>query len=149
MNYLNFERDIVVKYGIDIVGWTYETFINPSEMSTSLPPLRKLSDAIKDGTCRFVRLSQSEHRAREKEYFRKVDAGEVATRKERQDKGVPRGKRTHAEANDDNDSDDEGPSGSTQHTEQPPEKRRRTMRKATTTSKNAGPKSAAIIRDED
>ena len=93
MNYVNFEREFVVKLGIDVIGWTHEKFINPSEMSTSLPPLQKLSTALKDGSCHFVRLSEAAHRAREAAYNKQVADGAVTVRKEREDKGVPRGKR--------------------------------------------------------
>jgi hypothetical protein len=54
MNYINYEEAIVQRYGIELVGWTYDKFVNPSEFSSALGPLRKLIDAINAGECKFV-----------------------------------------------------------------------------------------------
>lgn len=107
MNYVNFERDFVVKLGIDVVAWAHDKFINPSEISTSLAPLQKLATALKDGTCRFVRLSEAAHRAREAAYTEKVATGAVSVRKEREDKGVPRNKRCRTTTDGEEADDDE------------------------------------------
>jgi hypothetical protein len=39
MRYANYEEEIVIRYGIKLEGWTYENLKNPSELSSSLPPL--------------------------------------------------------------------------------------------------------------
>ncbi|KAJ7433568.1 hypothetical protein FB451DRAFT_1419633, partial [Mycena latifolia] len=55
--YVNYEEDCVHMYGYKLVGWTYSELVNPSEMSTSLPALQKLHDALKSDDCRFEKLS--------------------------------------------------------------------------------------------
>ncbi|KAH9918798.1 uncharacterized protein B0H18DRAFT_1122874 [Fomitopsis serialis] len=89
MNYKSFEHEIVIKYGIDIEGWTpgKDRFINPSDLSDSLPLLRTLHEALESGTCKFIRLSAEQVSARRKAYDARVNAGEVVTRKTRKDKG--------------------------------------------------------------
>ena len=57
MQYVNYEVDIVQRYGIVLEGWTFNRFVNLSELSTALPPLQKLLDAINDGSCKFIRLT--------------------------------------------------------------------------------------------
>lgn len=94
MQYVNYERDIVLRFGIELIGWTHPTWINPSELSTSLPPLQALLDAIKSGTCKFVRLTHGDRKVREAEYYKKVEAGEIDIgRKKRKDAGKKRGPR--------------------------------------------------------
>ncbi|KAJ6464982.1 hypothetical protein C8R45DRAFT_755796, partial [Mycena sanguinolenta] len=60
MAYVNYVEDIVLKYGIELIGWTPDKWCNPSELTTSLPVLRMLLNAIKNGDCKFQRLSSSE-----------------------------------------------------------------------------------------
>jgi hypothetical protein len=92
MQYLNYERAIVLRLGVELRGWTHPTWANPSELSTSLPPLQALLDAIKNGSCKFVKLTREECKAREAEYYQKIQAGEiqVRTRKRRKDAGKKR-----------------------------------------------------------
>lgn len=97
MNYINFECDIVARYGIDLVGWTYEKFVNPSEMSTSLPPLQKLYTALEDGSCHFVKLTPTEHKERTEKYNLALEDGQAQPRKKRKDAGKTRGQRARAE----------------------------------------------------
>ncbi|KAH9923874.1 uncharacterized protein B0H18DRAFT_1120218 [Fomitopsis serialis] len=127
MNYLNFERDFIVKQGIDVLGWTHDKFINPSDMSTSLPPLRKLVDALKNGSCKFV------------------EAGDVAPRKECQDKGIARGKRSRSDARDDEDDsqETEQPDENVAEAPGPPQKRRRTSKAVSKSKAASKPKAAA------
>jgi hypothetical protein len=81
MQYANYEEDIVQRYGIELQGWTYKRFVNPSELSTALGPLRGLMDAIKNGDCKFVKLTAEERRKRKETYKAKVDSGEAKARK--------------------------------------------------------------------
>jgi len=92
MNYARFEEEIVLRYGIILEGWTYEKFVNPSELSSSLPGLTKLHDALKSGECRFVKLSADERKARMEKYQEKLSSGEIQQfqRKRRCDAGVRR-----------------------------------------------------------
>lgn len=100
MHYVNYEEQIVLRYGIQLRGWTYETFKNPSELSSSLPPLRALFDAINNGTCKFVKLTAEEKKGFEKDYNVKVQSGEITTkkRKRRTDAGTKKSKRRQTEA---------------------------------------------------
>lgn len=80
MQYVNYEEDIVQRYGIELQGWTYDRFVNPSELSTSLPLLRKLLNAIDTGDCKFVKLTAEERRKRLETYKKKVAKGEIKVR---------------------------------------------------------------------
>jgi len=77
MQYVNYEEQIAIRYGIKLEGWTYDTLKNPSEPSTSLPPLQALSNAIDNGTCKFIRMSAAEKKKYEDEFHAKVQSGEV------------------------------------------------------------------------
>ncbi len=92
MQYTNYEVDIVIKYGIELVGWTHDKFCNPSELSNSLEPLRTLLDALNNQTCKFVKLSPQDRRAREAKYQADVASGSIPgkQRKTRKDSGTTR-----------------------------------------------------------
>lgn len=92
MQYANYEEAIVLKYGIELVGWTHEKFCNPSELSNALEPLRKLLEALNSQTCKFVKLSPSERRDRQAKYKSDVASGAIAPRqrKTRKDAGTKR-----------------------------------------------------------
>ncbi|TFK59157.1 hypothetical protein BDN72DRAFT_906111 [Pluteus cervinus] len=111
MQYVHFETRIVHQYGVNIVGWTHPTFGNPSELSSSLEPLKKLYDALVSGECKFVKLSEADVDKRKKEYEAKLASGEVEVteRKQRKDAGTKRGanKRTKKRNAVEDDEDDE------------------------------------------
>ena len=77
MQYLNYEEQIIIQYGIKLECWTYDTLKNPSELSTSLPPLQALSNAIDNGTCKFIKMSATEKKKYEDKFHTKVQSGEV------------------------------------------------------------------------
>jgi hypothetical protein len=56
MNYTNFYERIGAVYNIDPVGWTLP-FVNPSNLSDSIPPLVNFCDALIAGTCYFKKLA--------------------------------------------------------------------------------------------
>jgi hypothetical protein len=89
MQYINYEEAIIQRYGIELQGWTYEKFVNPSELSTSLPLLRKLLNAIDNGDCKFVKLTAEETSKRLETYKKRVESGElkIRERKIRSDAG--------------------------------------------------------------
>ena len=101
MHYTWYEEEIIQWYGIKLQGWTYEEIINPSLLSSSLPPLKTLLDALTAGTCKFVKLSASERKEREAAYMEKIASGqvEVHKRKRRSDAGVSKSKRARIEDN--------------------------------------------------
>ena len=100
MQYLNYEEQIVIRYGIKLEGWTYDTLKNPSELSTSLPPLQALSNAIDNGTCKFIRMSATEKKKYEDNFYSKVQSGEVTVRKRkvRKDVGKKKAKRRRTDS---------------------------------------------------
>lgn len=99
MHYTRYEEEIIQRYGIELQGWTYEKIINPSLLSSSIPPLKTLLDALMAGTCKFVKLSASERKEREAAYMAKIASGEVEVRKRKQrsDAGVSKSKRARIE----------------------------------------------------
>ena len=89
MNYVNYEEAIVQHYGVLLEGWTFPKFVNPSELSMGLPPLQTMLDALNDGSCKFVKLSRKECKARETCHRQKLASGEIQVRerKTRKDAG--------------------------------------------------------------
>ncbi|KAJ7284759.1 hypothetical protein C8J57DRAFT_963328, partial [Mycena rebaudengoi] len=90
MAYTWHEEDVVQKYNVVLEGWKGR-FVNPSELSTSLPALRALVDALKDGTCTFRRLLPAEAQARKTAWEAEVAAGHTIAKShvQRSDAGVP------------------------------------------------------------
>jgi hypothetical protein len=90
MHYTRYEEEIVQRYGIELQGWTYEKLINPSELSSTLPPLKALRDALVSETCKFVKLTAAGRKKREEAYMASIASGEVELRKRkrRSDAGI-------------------------------------------------------------
>ena len=120
MRYVNYEEEIVIRYGIKLEGWTYENFKNPSELSSSVPPLRALSEAIDNGTCKFVKLTAAEKKKFEQEFNAKVQTGEVILRKRkiRKDAGKKKAKRRRTNSKGEAASDSESTGGSEEDEEE-------------------------------
>ncbi|KAI0371568.1 hypothetical protein BV20DRAFT_1051584 [Pilatotrama ljubarskyi] len=93
MNYASHESEIVLHYGVELVGWTHPSWTNPSALSTSLPALRELLDTITRGSCYFRHLPAAELKSRQKTYDDKVKRGEIAPKKTRSDLGKTHAKR--------------------------------------------------------
>ncbi|KAJ6631845.1 hypothetical protein B0H10DRAFT_2206257 [Mycena sp. CBHHK59/15] len=102
MEYVHYREDIVVKHGLELIGWTADKFVSPSELSSSLHVLGKLWDTLKEGTCKWVKLSPAEHQARKDAWKADVADGKVVpkARNPRSDIGT---KRKHSD--NDNDAD--------------------------------------------
>ncbi|OCH84888.1 hypothetical protein OBBRIDRAFT_807918 [Obba rivulosa] len=77
INYLNHEHDIVLCYSVKLCGWTHEKFINLFELSTSLPPLQKLLNALDTGSCHFVKLTSAELEQHKKAYYIAIEDGTI------------------------------------------------------------------------
>ncbi|KAJ6626527.1 hypothetical protein B0H10DRAFT_1998713 [Mycena sp. CBHHK59/15] len=92
MQYINYEEDLVHRYGVIIVGWMFDKLISPSDMSTSLPTLQELLNALKSGKCHFVKLTPEELKERKAKFRADVVAGLVKAKERapRNDKGVKR-----------------------------------------------------------
>jgi hypothetical protein len=129
MQYVNYEEAIVQRYGVILEGWTYDRFVNPSKLSTALPPLQKLLDAINGGSCKFIKLSWEQRKAREKAHRAKVVSGEVqiCERKTRKDAGKKRKSKKGGGSNGGGDSDDDSSSNSDDEARR---KRRRLIKSA-------------------
>lgn len=96
MQYEHYEEDIVLKHGVILEGWTGCSFASPSSLPTTLAPLRVLRNALRDGECKWRKLSMAEKLVKEKEWDAKVAKGEVTprVRATRVDAGVSRDKRS-------------------------------------------------------
>ena len=99
MHYTRYEEEIVHRYGIELQGWTYEKIMNPSLLTSSLPPLMALRDALVAGTCKFVKLTAAVRKERKAAYMEKIKSGEIEIRKRkrRSDAGTSK-KRARSEA---------------------------------------------------
>jgi hypothetical protein len=85
----------VLKHGVLLIGWPSEVqFVNPSQLSNSLEPLKKVCDALIDGTCKWKALSARERQERQEVYDAAIRGGTVQPRqrKKRSDAGKPRKK---------------------------------------------------------
>lgn len=108
MHYTRYEEEIVQRYGIDLQGWTYEKLMNPTTLSSSLPPLKALRDALIAGTCKFVKLTAAERKEREAAYMASIESGdiELRKRKRRSDAGTKKSKRARNDEERDEEQDD-------------------------------------------
>ncbi|CDO68793.1 hypothetical protein BN946_scf184805.g2 [Trametes cinnabarina] len=93
MSYAQYTRDIQLKYGVSLVGWTHEKWCNPSDLGNSLPSLKTLHDALKNGDCMFKHLTDAEKAIIEQEYVNNLKNTPSTSRKRRSDAGR---KRKHA-----------------------------------------------------
>ncbi|KAJ7862682.1 hypothetical protein B0H14DRAFT_3863116 [Mycena olivaceomarginata] len=66
--------DITMQY-VNYEGWTPAKFVNPSELSDAIGPLQELFTAIKNGTCKFVKLTPQERIDWKQKYDADVAAG--------------------------------------------------------------------------
>ncbi|KAF7984939.1 hypothetical protein HWV62_9859 [Athelia sp. TMB] len=86
MNYANYEKAIVVKYGVHLAGWTHDKFENPGNIKTGTA-LNALLSALALGTCYWQTLSAEEWGARKLAYAALEAAGAARKRKIRSDAG--------------------------------------------------------------
>jgi hypothetical protein len=95
MNYATYEKSIVERYRVKLVGWTYDKFVNPSHIGT-MTDICKLRDALKCGECHWVRLSQRELQDHREE------TGEIVAkqRRQRSDKGKTHKRKAATDEND-------------------------------------------------
>ncbi|KZV93714.1 hypothetical protein EXIGLDRAFT_691363 [Exidia glandulosa HHB12029] len=85
MNYDSYESEIVAKYGVKLVGWTYgDTIINPGYITT-VNEMRKLHTALVKKTCRWERVTDEESQALA------ANPPTAPARQERSDKNKKRG----------------------------------------------------------
>ncbi|KAI0038699.1 hypothetical protein FA95DRAFT_1613183 [Auriscalpium vulgare] len=92
MAYDDYDTNVVERYGCKLVGWTLKEFKSPSDIG-AVVALRELRDALKSGTCKWVRLTKHEKAAHNLMLKERKTAGQVPEkkkRKERSDKGKTR-----------------------------------------------------------
>jgi len=143
MHYTDYEEKVVQCYGVELIGWTYEKLVNPSELSTSLPGLRQLLEAINAGSCKFIKLTQAQLKQRRDEHQKAIEDGSLPapkTRKPRKDRGT---KRKHTSDDKENGNGD----GDARDCTRPASKksRRSTAKKGT---QGGDPKSKEIVDSE-
>jgi hypothetical protein len=126
MQYTDYEERIVQRYGVELIGWTYEKLVNPSDLSTSHYGLTKLLDAINSGSCKFIKLTQAQLKQRREECEKAIEDGSLPApkpRKVRKDRGT---KRKHT-----NDDKENGNEKGDAHTPASKKRRRSTSKKGT------------------
>ena len=80
-------------YSVELIGWTYKKLVNPSDLSTSLPGLRKLLEAINTGSSKFIKLTQAQLKQCREEHQKAIEDGSLPapkSRKPRKDGGTKR-----------------------------------------------------------
>ena len=61
MDYDDYEGAILVRLGVQLVGWTHATWACPSDLPLEVEPLETLLEAVKTGQCYFRLLTAAEH----------------------------------------------------------------------------------------
>jgi len=92
MNYVNYEKSIMQKYHVKLVGWPDDVkFINPASL-TNIDDLRKLRQVLRTQACHWVKLSDREVRQHTESIKQREVSGACVGRKRkaRSDKGKPR-----------------------------------------------------------
>lgn len=89
MNYVNYEKAIVLVYGVDLVGSTHDVMENPGNIKTGAA-LNALLSALSQGVCYWRILTADEWAARRHAYEVLELAGQVLKRKQRCDVGLAR-----------------------------------------------------------
>ncbi|KAJ6565149.1 hypothetical protein DFH09DRAFT_852011, partial [Mycena vulgaris] len=77
MQYVNYKEDIEHRYGVELIGWTPEKWCNPSKLTSSLPVLRTLLNALKSDECKFVVIPDTVLKARKAAYEADIAAGRI------------------------------------------------------------------------
>jgi hypothetical protein len=77
MNYQNYDKSIILVYGIKLDGWPVGLpFLAPSHMHT-IVKVRTLCDALKTGTCQWKKLTRQELEDFCEDIKKHEEAGEV------------------------------------------------------------------------
>lgn len=112
MNYISYEKVIVLQHHVRICGWpeVIGAFRAPSRI-TPLDNVRLLLEALESGTCHWAKMTAEEVEKYREEVNRREQAGEVVgtIRKVRSDKGGTHSyrKRVRDEGEEDEDEDEE------------------------------------------
>jgi hypothetical protein len=96
MNYVNYDRVIVLGLGVKLVGWPKTVnFVKPSSIG-SVIDARTLRDALKSGECHWIKLTARQIEDHRAEVERRKTEGETVgrPRKKRSDAGKKRKQRS-------------------------------------------------------
>ena len=83
MEYKNFHRDILVKHGVQLLGWPFEKLQSPGNMGSSLPVFMKILKSMEADEIRFESLSLEEVQHLDAEHEASIAAGEIEAPKQR------------------------------------------------------------------
>jgi len=168
MCYVKYDQDIVTKHKVELVGWPASIkFANPSEIG-NVDDIRKLRQALKVGECKWIVQSRGQQAAYAEKIARRVATGEQAAkkRKQRSDKGKPRGSkggknaagqngkgaRKHTGNGEPGESEDGSENDNSEGPRQPPKKKQKVNAAAKARIRKKlppAPKSKAFIVDTD
>ncbi|KAJ7131815.1 hypothetical protein C8R43DRAFT_1133488 [Mycena crocata] len=113
MNYENYIKAVVEKKGYGIVNWPKETPFKRMSLQSSIGPLRALHKVLKDGTCRWKKLTPDEKARILAQFEDMVEKGEyvekVRKRSEKRKVVKGKGKAVEEEDEDDEDEEEDGP----------------------------------------
>jgi hypothetical protein len=112
MNYSNYDMQVIQKFQVKLIGWTYNKFVSPFGINT-IDDVRTLVQALRCGRCHWVRMTASEVTKHAKGVEARKAAGETVgkPRKIRSDLGSKKPRKRIADDDDDEGGDDEpGPS---------------------------------------
>jgi hypothetical protein len=104
MNYVNYEAEVVLRYGVVLEGWPEGIeFACPSKLGNNVGVLTCLKDAVVSDICKFRSLSASEKCKYQEKYDAQVTSGEVipSVQKTRKDAGHKRSREVISESEDD------------------------------------------------
>ncbi|KAH7918583.1 hypothetical protein BV22DRAFT_1051637 [Leucogyrophana mollusca] len=113
MNYDNYERQIVERFGVALVQWPFDVVRNPGHSDLRpRPNLIKLLDSLggEDPTCYWVQLTEAQLSARIAENRKRADQGEAvykARKRQRKKDKVSAGIRSAETVHSDSDEDGE------------------------------------------
>ncbi|OSD00281.1 hypothetical protein PYCCODRAFT_1469611 [Trametes coccinea BRFM310] len=110
MSYVQYTRDVQIKYKVTLEGWSLETLCKPADLPANVPLLQQIRDSLVSGQCFFRRLGASEYVAIKADYNARVASRQVKPRKKRSDAGKPRprGRKHMFDTNDEQDTVSDG-----------------------------------------
>ena len=130
MNYTNYDMQVIQKFQVKLIGWTYNKFISPFEIHT-IDNICMLVQTLRCGRCHWVHMTATEVTKHAGDMEAKKAAGETIGKpqKVRSDLGSKRARKDPTDNNDNEGSniDEQGPA----------KKKKTTVCKSTTTTKSS------------
>ena len=96
MNYVNYEQEMIIRRGFILRGWALPEFKNPSDLSSSLAPLKAQWESLASGKCHWAHATPEEKAAAQESHNAKLANGQVKPRKQRSDKGKKHAQPKHS-----------------------------------------------------